>query len=108
MGRIAPRPVLFVGATRDQTIPRAATEALFAAAGEPKQLLWFDATHDALPGAALKAMWRSCAGRSASRAARVRARPPGERRGSSYTPGRDEIPEAVAGSRRPQGTLRTR
>ncbi len=57
VGRIAPRPVLFVGATRDQTIPRAATEALFGAAGEPKQLLWFDATHAALPGAALKAMW---------------------------------------------------
>ena len=57
VGRISPRPVLFVGATRDQTIPRAATEALFAAAGEPKQLLWFDATHDALPGKALKAMW---------------------------------------------------
>jgi len=57
VGRIAPRPVLFIGATRDQTIPRAATEALFGAAGEPKQLLWFDATHTQLPGAALKAMW---------------------------------------------------
>ena len=58
VGRIAPRPVLFVGATRDQTIPRAATEALFAAAGEPKRLLWFDTGHDALPGEALKAMWQ--------------------------------------------------
>ncbi len=57
VGRIAPRPLLFVGATRDQTIPRAATEALYAAAGEPKRLLWFDAGHDALPGAALKAIW---------------------------------------------------
>jgi hypothetical protein len=46
-----------IGATRDQTVPRSATEALFAAAGEPKQLLWFDASHDALPGKALKAMW---------------------------------------------------
>jgi fermentation-respiration switch protein FrsA (DUF1100 family) len=54
----APRPLLLVGATRDQTVPRSATEALFAAAGEPKQLIWFDATHTALPGQALKAMWQ--------------------------------------------------
>jgi dienelactone hydrolase len=57
VGRFAPRPLLLVGATRDQTVPRAATEALFAAAGEPKQLLWFDGSHHALPGKALKAMW---------------------------------------------------
>jgi dienelactone hydrolase len=56
--RFAPRPLLLVGATHDRTIPRAATEALFAAAGEPKQLLWFEASHDALPGRALKAMWQ--------------------------------------------------
>jgi fermentation-respiration switch protein FrsA (DUF1100 family) len=53
----APRPLLVVGATRDATIPRSATEALFEAAGEPKQMLWFDGTHTELPGAALKAMW---------------------------------------------------
>jgi dienelactone hydrolase len=53
----APRPLLLVGATRDATIPRSATEALFEAAGEPKQILWFDGTHTELPGAALKAMW---------------------------------------------------
>ena len=58
VGRIAPRPVLLVGATRDETVPAAATEALFAAAGEPKQLLWFEASHQALPGTALKAIWR--------------------------------------------------
>jgi dienelactone hydrolase len=57
VGRFAPRPLLLVGATRDRTVPRSATEALFAAAGEPKQILWFDAPHDALPGSALKAMW---------------------------------------------------
>ncbi len=57
VSRMAPRPLLFIGATRDQTIPRTATEALYDAAGEPKQLLWFDATHAALPGKALKAMW---------------------------------------------------
>jgi dienelactone hydrolase len=53
----APRPLLVVGATGDETIPRSATEALFEAAGEPKEMLWFDGTHTELPGAALKAMW---------------------------------------------------
>jgi len=57
VGRIAPRPVLFVNAERDERVPRAAAEALHAAARDPKETLWFDATHSALPGAALKAMW---------------------------------------------------
>jgi dienelactone hydrolase len=57
VGRIAPRPLLFVNALRDATVPRAAAEALHAAAREPKQVLWFDCTHAELPGAALKAMW---------------------------------------------------
>jgi predicted esterase len=35
VGRIAPRPVLLIGATRDQTVPRSATEALFAPPGSP-------------------------------------------------------------------------
>lgn len=57
VARIAPRPILFVNAERDERIPRAAAEALHAAAGDPKETLWFDATHAALPGIALKAMW---------------------------------------------------
>ena len=57
IGRFAPRPVLFVNASRDERIPRAASEALFAAAGEPKQIAWFESGHSDLPGAALKAMW---------------------------------------------------
>ena len=57
VGRIAPRPVLFVNATRDATISHAATEALYEAAEEPKQILWFEGSHTELPGAALKAMW---------------------------------------------------
>jgi dienelactone hydrolase len=57
VARIAPRPVLFVNAEGDTTIPRAAAEALHNAAGEPKQVRWFDGTHTALPGVALKAMW---------------------------------------------------
>jgi len=56
--RFAPRPVLFVNASRDQTIPRERAEALHEAARSPKQVLWFDCTHAELPGAALKAMWR--------------------------------------------------
>jgi len=57
VGRFAPRPILFVNAERDERIPRASAEALHAAAGHPKEALWFDATHAALPGVALKAMW---------------------------------------------------
>ncbi len=57
IGAFAPRPLLFVNATRDETIPRESAEALFAAAGEPKEIQWFDSTHSELPGTALKAMW---------------------------------------------------
>lgn len=57
VSRIAPRPVLFVNASDDATIPRAAAEALHAAAGEPKQVRWFEGTHTELPGLALKAIW---------------------------------------------------
>jgi dienelactone hydrolase len=58
VGRIAPRPVLFVNATRDSVVPREAAQALHAAAGEPSEVQWFDAGHDDLPGLALRAMWR--------------------------------------------------
>jgi fermentation-respiration switch protein FrsA (DUF1100 family) len=57
VGRIAPRPLLFVNATRDAIVPRAAAERLHAAAGEPREVRWFDAGHRDLPGVALKAMW---------------------------------------------------
>lgn len=57
VARIAPRPLLFVNASADARVPRARAEALCAAAGEPRQQLWFDGAHDALPGEALKAMW---------------------------------------------------
>jgi dienelactone hydrolase len=58
IARFAPRPLLFVNATRDERIPRANAEALHAAAGEPKQVLWFECGHGDLPGRALKAMWQ--------------------------------------------------
>jgi len=50
-------PLLFVNASRDEAIPREATEALYAAAAEPKRIEWFDCTHSGLPGRALKEMW---------------------------------------------------
>jgi dienelactone hydrolase len=53
----APRPLLFVNATRDERIPRAAAEALHAAARDPKQIDWFECGHNDLPGAGLKSMW---------------------------------------------------
>jgi dienelactone hydrolase len=58
VARIAPRPVLFVNARGDETLPRAAAEALHAAAAPPKQVAWFDGGHSTLPGAALKTMWQ--------------------------------------------------
>lgn len=57
IGRIAPRPILFVNATRDERVPRAATQSLYERAREPKRIEWFDAGHSDLPGAALKEMW---------------------------------------------------
>lgn len=65
VGRIAPRPILFVNASRDETVPRAATEQLVRAAGSPHQVRWFDAGHSSLPGVALKAMWEFLAERLA-------------------------------------------
>lgn len=58
IARFAPRPLLFVNATRDQVVPRQAAEALHEAAGEPKEIVWFDTDHAGLRGVALKAMWR--------------------------------------------------
>ncbi len=57
VARFAPRPLLFVNATRDETVSRASTEALYEAAAQPKEILWFDAGHRDLPGRAIKAMW---------------------------------------------------
>jgi dienelactone hydrolase len=58
IARFAPRPLLFVNATRDERIPRDRAEILHAAAADPKEVLWFDCGHADLPGRALKAMWR--------------------------------------------------
>jgi len=58
VGRIAPRPILFVNATRDALISRERAERLHAAAAAPCEVLWFDSGHSDLPGRALKAMWQ--------------------------------------------------
>jgi hypothetical protein len=58
IGRLAPRPVLFVNARDDERVPAARAEQLHAAAGEPKEVAWFEGGHGGLPGAALKRMWR--------------------------------------------------
>jgi hypothetical protein len=56
--RFAPRPLLLVNMRSDERVPPAAGEALYAAAGEPKQILWFDGGHLDLPGRGVKAMWQ--------------------------------------------------
>lgn len=57
IGAFAPRPLLMVNAREDAVVIPAAAEALFAAAGEPRAIEWFDTGHDHLPGVAFKQMW---------------------------------------------------
>lgn len=45
VARIAPRPVLVIGARDDERTESWQTEALFAAAGEPKRLRWTNGQH---------------------------------------------------------------
>jgi hypothetical protein len=42
---VAPRPVVVIGAREDERTPAGQTEALFALAGEPKELMWTDGAH---------------------------------------------------------------
>jgi dienelactone hydrolase len=53
VGAFAPRPLLVLAASRDELIPRSATEALYAAAGEPKQIRWYNSGHVLPPNALL-------------------------------------------------------
>jgi dienelactone hydrolase len=43
--RIAPRPVVIIGAIDDERLPRANVERLYAVAGKPKELLWTEGRH---------------------------------------------------------------
>jgi dienelactone hydrolase len=45
VARITPRPFLMVNGAGDSLIPRANAEALFAAAREPKEILWMRSEH---------------------------------------------------------------
>ena len=45
VARVAPRPVIIIGARDDERTPEGETEALFAAAGEPKVLRWTEGRH---------------------------------------------------------------
>lgn len=43
--RISPRPLIVIGAQDDERLPRPMVERLYAAAGEPKELLWTEGEH---------------------------------------------------------------
>ena len=45
VGRIAPRPYTMINASEDERLPRPAIEALYAAAAQPKSLLWMPGKH---------------------------------------------------------------
>ncbi|MCW5945733.1 MAG: alpha/beta fold hydrolase [Fimbriimonadales bacterium] len=49
VGRISPRPVLFVNGTKDTIIPKASAEALINAAKEPKEVIWDPVAHTISP-----------------------------------------------------------
>ncbi len=50
IGRISPRPVLMINGSRDTVVPPRCAEELFAAAREPKQIIWHDSDHIGLDG----------------------------------------------------------
>lgn len=43
--RVAPRPYTMLNATEDERLPRPAIEALYAAASQPKAIVWFPGKH---------------------------------------------------------------
>jgi len=45
IGAVAPRPVLFINGMLDERIPRACSDKLFEAAGEPKEQVWLQSQH---------------------------------------------------------------
>jgi len=50
IGRISPRPVLLINGSRDTVVPPRCAEGLFAAAREPKEIIWHDSDHIGLDG----------------------------------------------------------
>ena len=45
VARIAPRPVLIIGARNDERTPAGQTELLYELSGEPKRLRWTEGNH---------------------------------------------------------------
>lgn len=45
VGEIAPRPVLMINATEDESVPRESVEALYRAARSPKRQIWLETRH---------------------------------------------------------------
>ena len=45
VGHFAPRPLLFINGTEDQVVPRENAEFLHGAAGEPKEIVWYEGGH---------------------------------------------------------------
>lgn len=43
---IAPRPILMINATKDEYIPKIATDLLYAKARQPKSIVWMDSKHE--------------------------------------------------------------
>jgi dienelactone hydrolase len=53
LGKFAPRPLLILAAKKDELIAPYATEAVYAAAGAGKKLLWYNSGHVLPPNAIL-------------------------------------------------------
>ncbi len=49
VGKIAPRPVLFINANHDEVIPPRLAKKLQNAAGSPKEIVWFPTKHRKIP-----------------------------------------------------------
>lgn len=45
VARIAPRPLIVIGATEDNRLPQEKVRRLYDAAGEPRELHWTDGPH---------------------------------------------------------------
>jgi dienelactone hydrolase len=45
IGGISPRPLLMFAGTRDSMVPPASAQALYTAAGEPKEIVWLESEH---------------------------------------------------------------
>lgn len=45
IAQVAPRPVVMLNATDDEKIPRRSVDILYAAAGDPKELVWLPGLH---------------------------------------------------------------